>query len=315
MIPGKNTSISSSIKPVFHPGRRVNWHEAAVCAIQIELRDFADILEFHKEYVLGKNNYRIDLLVIKMLSDHLVPKNIARLFKTYNLFEIKGIHSSVTSSAYYKTIGYAALLLDQINNNSDQCSSMDISITFLSFHYPRKLIKYLRKNNNFTIEKYSDGIYYINNETFKIQIIVTRELPPEENLYLCCLTNNLRDISMIKQLADDYAKHQDSEIYNKYLYQLSTANLETKGESFMVNEWLFNLFGTSSEEIAAHAKQESDEYYLPKLNELSAAVEHLSSSNEQLSLSNEQQASFIKQLTSQVNYLEGLLMQNNISFE
>ena len=69
----------------------------------------------------------------------------------------------------------------------------------------------------------------------------------------------------------------------------------------MICEGLLNLFGTSSEEIIAHAKQESDEYYLPKLNELSAAIEQLSSSNEQL--------------TSQIGHLKNLLRQHNISFE
>jgi len=60
------------------------------------------------------------------------------------------------------------------------------------------------------------------------------------------------------------------------------------------NEWLFNLFGTSSEEIALHAKQELEGYYLSKIDELS-------SSN--------------KQLSSQIDYLKNLLRQHNISFE
>lgn len=59
----------------------------------------------------------------------------------------------------------------------------------------------------------------------------------------------------------------------------------------MVCEGLFNLFGTSSEEIIARAKRESkmesDQYYLPKINELS----------------------------SQVDYLKNLLKQNNIPFD
>lgn len=59
----------------------------------------------------------------------------------------------------------------------------------------------------------------------------------------------------------------------------------------MVCEGLFNLFGTSSEEIIARAKMESknesDAYYLPKINNLS----------------------------SQVDYLKNLLRQNNISFD
>ena len=47
------------------PKHYVNWHEAAVCAVQIELRDYADLLDFQPEFILGKNSYRIDLLVIK----------------------------------------------------------------------------------------------------------------------------------------------------------------------------------------------------------------------------------------------------------
>ena len=66
----------------------------------------------------------------------------------------------------------------------------------------------------------------------------------------------------------------------------------------MVCEGLFNLFGTSSEEIIARAKRESqkefEEYYLPKINELSASNSLLS---------------------SQVDYLKNLLKQNNIPFD
>ncbi len=57
----------------------VNWHEAAVCAIQIELRNYTHMLEFLPEYVLGKNSNRIDLLIIKKLSEQAIPKNIARI--------------------------------------------------------------------------------------------------------------------------------------------------------------------------------------------------------------------------------------------
>ncbi|MDE6845853.1 MAG: hypothetical protein K2J99_08820 [Lachnospiraceae bacterium] len=286
------TSLSPSKYNVMSE-RHVNWHEAVVCAMQIELRDYADRLDFQPEFILGKNNYRIDLLIIKMLSNRSIPKNIARIFNIYNLFEIKGIHSSVTISSYYKTIGYAGLFIDQ-NSNTVQYTSLDISITFLTFRYPRKLIKHLRKERKLLVEKFSPGIYYINKEIFKIQIIVTYELPPEENLYLRCLTDNLQDISLINRLTNDYAKHKNHDVYTKYLNQLTTANLKTKGESPMICEGLFNLFGTSSAEVIARAKKESDDYYLPKINELS-------SSNQTLS--------------SQIDYLKNLLRQNNIPFE
>ncbi|MCM1155352.1 MAG: hypothetical protein NC314_01595 [Roseburia sp.] len=80
---------------------RVNWHEAASCAFQIELKDYSPLLEYTTEYVLGKNNYRIDLLIIKKLTDETISKNIAHIFKTFNLLEIKGIGSSVSIDSYF----------------------------------------------------------------------------------------------------------------------------------------------------------------------------------------------------------------------
>ena len=76
---------------------RTNWHEAAVCAIQIDLRDYAHMLEYHPEYTLSNNKNRIDLLVIRKLLDQPILKSIGRLFKSYNLFEIKGICSCLTT--------------------------------------------------------------------------------------------------------------------------------------------------------------------------------------------------------------------------
>lgn len=273
--------------------RKVNWHEAAVCAMQIELRDYADLLEYQPEFVLGKNSYRIDLLVIKKLSGQPIPKNIARIFQTYNLFEIKGIHSSLTSGSYYKAIGYAGLFVHQIGI-STPLTSLDLSLTFLALRRPKKLFRHLQNERNLALEKTAPGIYHVLTETFRTQIIVTQELPPEENLYLRCLTNRLTDPLLISRLADDCEKHQHVNIYEKYMNQLSEANLKQKGESPMVCEGLFHLFGTSSEEIFARGKKESEDFYLPQINQLS-------SSNEQLA--------------SQINYLKSLLEQHNIPFD
>ena len=265
---------------------RVNWHEAATCAFQIELKDYSDILEYITEYVLGKNYHRIDLLVIKKLTDVTIPKNIALIFKTFNLLEIKGIGSSVSTDSYYKMIGYAGLLIDQ-TGEPNQYSALDISLTFLSLHYPRKLMKHLRKERNLTVAKVSPGVYHINKETFNTQIIVTKELPPEDYLYLHCLTDRLIDTGLANRLADDYKLHQDQELYVRYLHQITTANTNAKGESSMVCEGLLNMFGTSSEEIIERTKKEEAEYYLPK----------------------------IEQLSSQNTYLKSLLTQNGIPFD
>ena len=149
----QSTSPISSEK-VKTKKHRTNWHEAAVCAIQIELRDYAKLLDFQPEYTLGKNSYRIDLLVIKKLNSAPIPKNIARIFRTYNLFEIKGVGSSVKTTSYYKTIGYACFLIEKLGI-AEQYYALDITITFLSFHYTKKLIKFLTHTRNLVVAKSS----------------------------------------------------------------------------------------------------------------------------------------------------------------
>ena len=251
---------------------RVNWHEAASCALQIELRDYSDILEYMEEYILGKNSYRIDLLVIKKLTEQSIPKNIALIFKTFNLFEIKGVGSTAGIDSYYKTIGYAGLLVNQ-TGEEDQYSSLDVSLTILSCHYPVKLIKHLRDERKLSVEKISPGVYHINKETFNTQIIVTNRLLPEDNLYLYCLTDKLHNMELADKLADDYKKHWKQEVYDRYMHQLAAANKKSEGEVHMViNEWLYEMCGTSSDEVIARAKKEADEYYQPKIDYLKSLL-------------------------------------------
>lgn len=259
--------------------QRINWHDAITCAIQIDLREYADRLEYLSEYKLGKNNYRIDLLVIKELTEPLIPQNIALNFRTFNLFEIKGIGSSITIDSYYKTIGYAGLFIDQ-TGSLNQYSSLDISLTLLSCHYSRALIRHLKKERKLTVEKFSPGVYYINKETFITQIIVTSELSPEENLYLYCLTNRLSDKTLATKLIEDYKNHQEQPLYNRYMEQLANTSINTKGGNTMICG-ILDLYNKCTEAIEERTRQEEAEYYLPKINLLSSQVSYLASLLEQ----------------------------------
>ena len=222
------------------------------------------------------------------------------------MLEIKGIGSSVSIDSYYKTIGYAGLLIDQMGKSGHdsqrkQYSSLYVSLTLLSCHYPRKLMRHLCDERKLTIAKAYPGVYYINKETFTIQIIVTKELPPEDNLYLHCLTDKLQDTGLANRLADDFKLHQEKDIYIKYMNQITTANSKKKGESPMVCEGILNLCGTSSKEIIERTKKEEAEYYLPKI--------------EQLSLQNSDLAAKNNNLSAQNTYLKSLLKKNNIPFD
>lgn len=65
----------------------------------------------------------------------------------------------------------------------------------------------------------------------------------------------LENVAPANRLADDYVKHQGTDIYTKYLNQITIANIAAKGESAMVCKGLPNLFETSSAEIIANAKK------------------------------------------------------------
>ena len=47
------------------------------------------------------------------VTDKIIPTNIALIFRTFNLFEIKDVGTTLGTDAYYKTIGYAGALIDQ----------------------------------------------------------------------------------------------------------------------------------------------------------------------------------------------------------
>lgn len=62
---------------------------------------------------------------------------------------------------------------------SKETNSIDISeltITLTSNRYPKKLIEYLKKQQGVTIKKEAEGIYYIEGEDIKTQLLVTKEL-------------------------------------------------------------------------------------------------------------------------------------------
>lgn len=227
---------------------RINWHTAAVCAVKITFRQYSQHLKYYSEYRLLKNTCRIDLLVVCKTPNIKIPHFLAHIFRTYNLFEVKGIHSSVTVHSYYKTIGYAALLITEDQREAPYTRN-EISLSFLCHRYPRKLIKHLTEDCKKTIAKPAKGIYYISGDIFPVQIIIVQELSPEEALYLRCLANRPEDSRLIEHIAQDYSIHQGQPDYEEYMNQLTNASLSAEGGTLMCCEGIFRLYGTSSKEF------------------------------------------------------------------
>ena len=67
----QDTPVSSSHIP---------WHPAFLQALQLELEQYTDVLEFRSECRLTAEPLEIDLVIVKKAPDVIIEKNIARIF-------------------------------------------------------------------------------------------------------------------------------------------------------------------------------------------------------------------------------------------
>jgi hypothetical protein len=209
----------------------INWHSAFLEAIQLELQEYKDVLEFLHEFPLTSEPLRIDCVVIKKAKDTIIEKNIAKIFRRVNLLEYKSPDDHILVRNFYKVYAYACLYFF-----NEKTPITDMTITFVASSYPKELIKHLEEDRGNTVEETDSGIYNIKGDVFPIQIVDNRKLPPEENLWLRSLSNQL-DFSAYLQI--DKAARQlvkDSKV-QAYLYAIYNANKkiiqeETKMENF-----------------------------------------------------------------------------------
>jgi hypothetical protein len=82
---------------------------------------------------------RIDIIIIKKLKDIQLTKNIATIFRIYNLVEYKSPTDYLSIADFYKVYGYACLYM-----SLNEVSISDLTITFVTSRYPRKLITHLK---------------------------------------------------------------------------------------------------------------------------------------------------------------------------
>ena len=115
---------------------------------------------------------------------------------------------------------------------------------------------------------------------YATQVLVIKELSPENSIYLHCLAQNLSNPILINNLTEDYSSNKTNELYTNYMHQFLGAHM--KGENLMVCENLFRLYGTSSEEIAEKTREQDKQIYLPQIEKLTDSVNTLTSENQNL---------------------------------
>ena len=201
---------------------RRTWHPAFVQAIQGELEDYREILTFESEHQLTTEPLRIDVLIIKKEKNVVIQKNIARIFKQFNIVEYKSPDDSVTVEAYHKTQCYARLYaaLNKVDIN-------DVSVTIAATRRPKKLLAFL--NKQYTVTPEPPGIYFVAGDTCPTQIIVSEQLPENDNLWL----NGLRGGLTAEQLERLALSEKQNVPMDAYFQVVVEANIKAMEDLHM----------------------------------------------------------------------------------
>ena len=172
--------------------------------MQIELSDEAEFLQFFKEYSLTDGPLRADTLIIKKDPERRIQKNIGQIFRWFNVVEYKNPWESLAVRTYYQAVSYAAVFQSHTDRENAVLPE-EITLTLVGNHYPRKLFRFLEDFYNARIEQSFSGIYYVEGAVFPTQVIVQKELPTEENVWLSRLRQDLKMEIDVAALAQAYA--------------------------------------------------------------------------------------------------------------
>ncbi|MDR3122710.1 MAG: hypothetical protein LBU16_02900 [Treponema sp.] len=227
----------------------IPWHPAFVQAIKLELEPYGDALEFITEYRLTSEPLEIDLVIVKKAPGLVIEKNIARIFKQVNLLEYKSPDDYFSLYDFYKALSYV-FLYAALNKTSLE----DLTLSVIETRHPRELFKYMEEKAA-GISETAPGIYRIAGYPLETQVIESRKLPFEENLWLKGLTKDLNPAMAGSILEASHKKGSRAEL-GAYVYALVTANLKTIQEVLaMADEVL--AFDKWVEEMGWAAKWEA----------------------------------------------------------
>ena len=201
---------------------KLHWHPAFVQAMQLELFEYLDVLEFKQEHQLTTEPLQIDLIIIKKTKDVAIDKNIARIFKKENILEYKSPDDHLSVKDFCKVYAYANLYA-AITPGADLS---ELTLTFVTNRYPQKLMRYLCKIRGYTIKESAPGIYLIQGDYISMQIIETKRLTEGENLWLGSLRSGLR-ARAVRTILQSGEKQGRGEYLSAYLNILMRSNLDT----------------------------------------------------------------------------------------
>lgn len=237
-------------------GQLLQWHPAFFAGLQIEFGNEAKYLSFEQEHQLGTKPMSIDVLVKNDKSQN-IHKNIGRIFRKHNIIEYKGPGDYLSLDDFYKVYGYACFYKADVNR-VNEIGINELTISFISERYPRKLMKHLQNDVGLKVTKIEAGIYYVMGDKIPMQVIVTKELSTKENLWLRNLTNRLEGKEAAKELLEEYKNHTKNPLYKSVMNIIVRANKKEFQEVKEMCEALEELMYEELEEKRRLGLQEGE---------------------------------------------------------
>jgi hypothetical protein len=167
---------------------------------------------------LNDEPLRIDAVIVKKLKDAPIRKNIAAIFRSDNIFEFKSPTDFFSVNDFYKVYGYACLYV-----NLNKLAITDVTITVVETRHPRDLLAHFREVRSYRVEEPWPGVYHVMGDIISIQIIESKRLAAEDNLWLRALGNRLDRGSALRVIEETARRKGDAEL-PAYLYVLMRAN-------------------------------------------------------------------------------------------
>jgi hypothetical protein len=103
-------------------------------------------------------------------------------------------------------------------------------VSFVERRYPRKLLNHLQKVRGYTVEESTEGIYTVKGDVIPIQIIDSRKLSADENLWLNSLSDKLNPLE-ITRISEEITRQKKGARIASYLNAISQANAESIQEA------------------------------------------------------------------------------------
>lgn len=251
--------------------KKPQWHPAFYAAMKLQLSDFNNYLEYHAEHILNTMPIKLDLLVIKKVSDIAIKNEIGEIFRGHNIIEYKSPEDELGIDEYYKVLSYACLYKAG-GDEEDAIKDYDVTLTLVREAEPRKLLNWY-KNNGCEIEEKYPGIFYItgNRIIFPTQVVVSSLFNKGKNIWIKSLTRRLNeeDGRQLIVSADSLSSEGDKRNVDSVMQVVINENgaiFNKLKEDTAMCEALNRLMQPELNEAKAQTKAESLVMYVEKVS-------------------------------------------------